>query len=204
MPHRRRLIAAAATGAALLLLAGCTPDSGPEPTPSATRATRSATPAQSSATPTPSPTATSPTRPAAMGTNDEAGAVAAAEYFLSDLYDYMYVSGDTTEWAALAADDCSFCNSVLSDVESMKTANHSDTGSAVEVTASRGAAINRGESYSVWVTAAQSPSQRRDAHGAVVTEDAGGTYDLFLAVWWIDGWVIRGVDVLATHGEPSP
>lgn len=139
-----------------------------------------------------------------METNDEAGAVAAAQYFLSDLYDYMYRSGDTTEWAALAADDCSFCNSVLSDVESMTTAGQVDTGSVVEVIGSRGAAISEGESYSVWVTASQGRSERRDANGTLVSEDAGGTYDLFLAVWWLDGWVVRGVDVLSPGGDPSP
>src|SRR5215217_5061338 len=97
----------------LALLAGCTstearpgpsdePSSvvrtlqptSPTPTPSATRTT--------TATATP---ASAPAPPPELSRTDEAGAAAAATYFVS-LYSYMMQTGKTDEWAGMSAEPC--------------------------------------------------------------------------------------------------
>ena len=94
-----------------VLLAGCT-GGAPEPGPSPTSAVES---------PEPSPTATSeiveaPVRPVEMERSDEAGAVAAATYFLS-LFDYVMQTGDLTEWDSVSAQSCGFCVNVHDDAQ---------------------------------------------------------------------------------------
>ncbi|WP_250444832.1 DUF6318 family protein [Actinotalea sp. C106] len=105
---RRRVLRAAGTMLALTLVVGCTPDE-PEPTtpPATTAPTAAPTPS-----PEPSePVAVAPTRPAAMDRADEAGAVAAAKYFL-ELFAYVLSTGDTTEWDAVTIESCSLCTNV--------------------------------------------------------------------------------------------
>ena len=51
-----------------------------------------------------------PTKSSNMDNNDADGAVNSAYYFI-ELYRYAYVTGDTTEFAAMSEDDCIFCNS---------------------------------------------------------------------------------------------
>ncbi len=59
-----------------------------------------------------------PERPAAMDNADEAGAVAAAEYFLR-LTVYASATGDTTELEAMSGEGCKFCQSYISSVEKL-------------------------------------------------------------------------------------
>src|SRR5699024_1566611 len=94
---------------------------------SAEPAPASSTPSSAAPTPEqPSETATTvphPQRPEAMERDDVEGAIAAAEYFLS-LYEYVYASGDLTEWRKMSQDSCIFCE----DVETEVVEIHDDGG----------------------------------------------------------------------------
>jgi hypothetical protein len=50
-----------------------------------------------------------------MDTGDEAGAAAAATYFMQ-LFAYVLHTGDVGEWDAVTATDCGFCAKVRADV----------------------------------------------------------------------------------------
>ena len=62
-----------------------------------------------------------PERPAEADQHDMAGAVAAAEYFIT-LYPYVYATGDLTDFRAMSAATCKFCESVIANTTSMHTA----------------------------------------------------------------------------------
>ena len=62
-----------------------------------------------------------PERPAEADQHDMAGAVAAAEYFIT-LYPYVYATGDLTDFRAMSAATCKFCNTVITNTTSMHTA----------------------------------------------------------------------------------
>ena len=62
-----------------------------------------------------------PQRPAEADQHDMAGAVAAAEYFIT-LYPYVYATGDLTDFRAMSAATCKFCNTVITKVTDMHTA----------------------------------------------------------------------------------
>lgn len=105
--HRRTIVAVAGL-AALLTVGGCTgsPDAAPAPTAAAPSATSSAAP-----TGAPSEAPVPPEKPAAMANDDEAGARAAADYFLA-LYGYTYQSDDFTLLEDFCHDDSTFCAGV--------------------------------------------------------------------------------------------
>ena len=53
-----------------------------------------------------------PTKSSNMDNNDADGAVNSAYYFM-ELYRYVFVTGDTTEFAAMSEDDCMFCQDTI-------------------------------------------------------------------------------------------
>ena len=55
-----------------------------------------------------------PVRPDQMNEETAEGAVASVYYFL-DLYRYAFVTGNTTELAAMSEDQCQFCQSTIND-----------------------------------------------------------------------------------------
>ena len=57
-----------------------------------------------------------PERPEQMSENTTEGAATAAVYFI-DLYQYAFVTGDTTDFAAMSEQRCVFCNNVVSNVK---------------------------------------------------------------------------------------
>lgn len=180
---RRRTLAAPAL---LLTFAttviGCTDGSNPTPTTTVTPSI-AATP---SPTPGPTPTVPSPpARPAAMATNDEAGAVAAAQYFVVDLYNYAYATLDLTDWTTLSDPACDFCNSVKSDVEAQSTPTTFDAN-ATQVESATGTTITEGSRYSATVVVEQ-PQE-----GA---SEASSRYEFYFAIAWADGWRMLAVDV---------
>ena len=181
-------------------LAGCTGDNTATPTTTPTVSP------STSPTPTLSPTPEAPqppVRPEAMATNDEAGAVAAAQYFMGDLYWYMYATGDSAEWEVLADDGCIFCSNVLSDVGAMVAAGSTDIGQAPRFETSYGTTISERERFTATVTANQPASQRVTADGTVIDESAGGRYELHFAIRWQGtGWSILAVDATRLD-EPS-
>ena len=59
-----------------------------------------------------------------MSRDDETGAIAAATYFLRDLYAYTERTQDTARWVAMSHPDCVFCKSVLDDIAEQRSASH--------------------------------------------------------------------------------
>ena len=131
----RRLAAAAVVG----VLAACTPAA---PSPGPTTASPSASlsgsptptpsdePTEPSAEPTPSdsPTDDDPNdrselleQPPEMANDDEAGAIAAAKYYMG-LYEYVFLTGDLEMWEQMALPECEFCAVVVEHVTDMHDA----------------------------------------------------------------------------------
>ncbi len=138
----RSRAALAGCAIALALLAGCSAPAEPEatvtspvaPVPStATGAAESTAAATAAATashtaggpPTASvsPTGASipvPPPPADMARDDEAGAIAAAVYFMTELYPYLLNTQDSEPWLAMSEESCSFCSSIAEYVAAMR------------------------------------------------------------------------------------
>ena len=64
-----------------------------------------------------------PAKPLHMDEESARGATGSVQYFL-ELYRYAYMTGDTTELAAMSEDGCVFCNSVVDRVNQL----HKDGG----------------------------------------------------------------------------
>lgn len=121
----KRSITGVMLGAVLVMgsLTGCGGDDA-KPTPSPTKSVPvlSASPSPSvGQRPTGPIDVDPPERPVAMDNADEAGAVAAAEYFLR-LTVYASVTGDTTQLEAISGENCKSCQSFISTV----TKRHAD------------------------------------------------------------------------------
>lgn len=129
-----------------------------------------------------------------MSTNDQAGAVAAAQYFMGDLYWYMYTTGDSTSWEALADDGCLFCVNVLSDVSDMTAVGSTDVGPAPTFESASGTTITEGERFTATLVATQPASQRVRHDGTVIDESSPGRYELHFAIRWDGDWQILAVD----------
>nr|WP_226926591.1 DUF6318 family protein [Jonesia denitrificans] len=121
---RQKRIPATLTSIALfatLGLTACTTNTDPTPPPPSTTTTPDTTPEpqpEPTETPTSDPTAPSgpPEKPAAMANNDEEGALAAAEYFL-DASAYALLMGDERLMKEFAAAHCTFCDTLLNEIE---------------------------------------------------------------------------------------
>ena len=122
----KRSIAGAALVAVLVTggLSGCG-GNGTDPTPRPTTSVKELGASESpSGTPTPGQQPTRPIddnppeRPAAMDNADEAGAVAAAEYYLR-LTVYAAATGDTAELEAMSGEGCEFCENYISSVKEL-------------------------------------------------------------------------------------
>lgn len=192
--HRRWRVAAAVSTCVLVgaLASGCTGEAEADPTvrPSTeTTQTRAVTP---SAMPTNG--STPPARPDAMSSPSAQGAAAAASYFFG-LYPHVYGTGDLSEWAALSAPGCSFCEGISADVQEMVAANEVEVSGAVEIAEAKGTEIRAGEWYSAHLVVVQGPSERRAADGTVLSSGAGGTFDVVVALSWIGAWRVDQVDV---------
>ena len=112
------------------LVAGCT-GSDPDPEPTPTAAVESPSP---SASPSPEVTAdalTPPVRPPEMDQDDEAGAAAAARYFL-ELHMYVMATGDLSEWDMVTWDQCESCAAIRSEVNRVYSAGGHFAPSEIE------------------------------------------------------------------------
>ena len=134
-----------------------------------------------------------------MATNDQAGAVAAAEFFAVDLYSYVFASGDLSTWRSMSDPDCSFCNGVITDVEEMQAESRSDNGAPITVESAVGTTITDGARYTSTLIVEQGASAVHDDAGVIVSESEGGRYELHFAIAWQDGWRMLAVDVTALN-----
>lgn len=120
---RTRLTAGATTLAVTLILSACAADGEPAAQPSSAAPSPSPT-----ASPSPSiPTVPKPERPATMDDDGQAGAEAAALYFLS-LEPYMQSSGDTSDWESMSHSVCEFCANRLEQAKEIAANGDTFTG----------------------------------------------------------------------------
>ncbi|WP_182112669.1 DUF6318 family protein [Actinotalea sp. JY-7876] len=175
-------------------LAGCTRDSV-EPTPVPTVSSNPTATATPTPTPTTPPEAIAPERPAAMDEVSVAGAEAAAEYFLQ-LYPYVYATGDLSKWNDLSDPECVFCQSVVRNVQEQVAANHTSSGSAIDVLEVLAWEINVGR-YGATITANEGPSKEFDEGGEVVSERTESQKHLITYALRHDGagWRVLELDV---------
>lgn len=129
-----------------------------------------------------------------MATNDQNGAVAAAEFFATDLYSYVFASWDLSTWRSMSDPDCAFCNGVIANVEEMQAAGHTDDGPPAKVESAVGTTIAAGTRYTATLIVQQEASTIRDRDGVVTGESEAGRYELHYAIAWQDGWRILALD----------
>jgi hypothetical protein len=178
-------------GLVVALVTGCSA-TGPEPNPSPTPAVESSEP---SATPTPD-ASPAPVRPPEMDSADEAGAVAAAGYFL-ELFSYALRSGDLAEWNRVSADGCAFCASVGDDVKAVYGSGGSYTGGALTV--DRVELVNFDENlggYAIGIEYAMGTGEELDGSGAGIRDIAAERhYGIVDVLYAPGGWLLVGFSI---------
>ena len=154
-----------------------------------------------SATPSASPSAAieKPDRPAAIDENTQAGAEAAAVYFL-ELDSYMQATGDTTEWEAMSHETCDFCAARLEQAREITEAG--DTFSGGETRASVRKTYSQDPVTGIWPIDVRVDTQTSTitaSGGETVFESHASTTEARVEVAQKDGtWVvITGAEVPA-------
>ncbi|MGY4643183.1 hypothetical protein ACVW07_001016 [Cellulomonas sp. URHB0016] len=128
------------------------------------------------------------------------GAVAAAKYYL-ELYDFVFASGNLDLWRAMSADDCKFCNGVITDIEDMVALRHTSPSTSMQVTRANATEVLPQESYGVDLDVIQGAWTEIDVTGTVVDSGEPSSAQMYFALGWTeDGWLVRQVDV---HDLPA-
>jgi hypothetical protein len=142
-----------------------------------------------------------PTPPPEMSRGDETGAVAAATYFVTEIYPYTYVSQDTAPLMAVSHEKCIFCASVLAAVAEERAAGRSTRPGAMTLNAVTAELINAIE-FQVTIDMSQTVDTVWSSTGDLLGSD--GPHQTTLAVfviWDNHRWVLRGVDALRVDGK---
>ena len=132
-----------------------------------------------------------PTKSSNMDNNDADGAVNSAYYFI-ELYEYTFVTGDTTEFAAMSGEECIFCNSVITDA----TKIHSDGGWAdpwdiTMTTADYYPPPEWGEYSKIEATIEEGVSVTHDGDGTTHQSDDPPDAMLTMLMQYVDGrWIV--------------
>lgn len=99
------------------VLAGCTAQAEePAPPPATTSAAEPSVEPTTEAEPEPEPEPTGLVRPEEMDRNDDAGAIAAAEYYAQLCFETLRTS-DTTEWESVSGESCEFCSGITEEAQ---------------------------------------------------------------------------------------
>ena len=184
----------------LAVVAGCGDGSSAAPSPSAVVTGAPSTPAPVS-TDEPEPVATDrageplvpPVRPAAMDNDDEAGARAAAEYFI-ELYGYATQSQDLSMFASICDPASVFCSSVIDAVNSDIAAGNRTDGGASLLNVYRVDPPATDAFFTVWGRVARDPFQVVGRDGSTLYESDGDeALDFAVGAEYIpnEGWLIR-------------
>jgi hypothetical protein len=137
-----------------------------------------------------------PTPPPEMSSADEAGAIAAATYFLTDLYSYTITSHDTSNWLEMSHPLCIYCKSITSAVEAERAEGSATTPGAISVVAVHHELLSAA-SAGVKLDVRVGPAVKRSATGQLLGEAAQGSATMAAVLVWQSGrWLVRGVDVL--------
>ena len=204
----KKSIVGAALGAVLIAvgLSGCG-EGNTKPTPSPTASVKELNASESpSETPTPEQKPTPPVdvdppeRPAAMDNANEAGAVAAAEYYLR-LTVYAAATGDTSELETMSDEGCKFCDNYISSVNEL----HGDGGwAAVSVVETSDMQVwtleDQANTYQVELWAERGPYDYFSGSGEVVLHDRESTGIAFV-ISTEDGWKLRAVETFKIDSE---
>ena len=129
-----------------------------------------------------------------MSRDDETGAVAAATYFL-DLYTYTESTQDTGPWKAMSHADCSFCNSVLDEVETRRAAGQVVYPAKMNAHSAEPTMLNP-LMYSIAIDLSTGPDQVLRADGTVV--DPGKLEHgvmTTIVTYRYSSWVVREVNL---------
>lgn len=172
--RRRRGVAfALAVG---LGVGGCSPQAEPLP-PVVEEPGPTASPSPSEPTPAPEPTVepvTEPVPPPAMEQADEAGALAAAEYFMK-LSEYAFLTGDLNTWNEISTTDCGYCRNLRERVDRVWGGGGRIEGAALRIDEPRLEATDEELGiFAVAIDYSSDPAQELDATGAVTNELPGG------------------------------
>ena len=138
-----------------------------------------------------------PAKPSQMNEESAEGAAASVSYFL-DLYRYAYMTGNTTEFAAMSEDSCKFCQSAIDNATNLHKAGGWNDKWEQEVTNIR--YYDKLEGYDYNRVEATVSRQMIASHpgGGAATETSSPTENetLDFAVRYINGrWLIGGVRV---------
>ena len=138
-----------------------------------------------------------PAKPSQMNEETPEGAAASVRYFL-ELYRYAYVTGNTTELAAMSEDQCKFCQSAIDNATSLHKAGGWNDKWEQEVTNVR--YYDKLEGYNYNRVEATVSRQMIASHpgGGAATETSSPTENetLDFAVRYVNGcWLIGGVRV---------
>lgn len=134
-----------------------------------------------------------------MARDDETGAVAAATYFLTELYPYTVTSQDTTGWLAMSHALCVYCSSVAESVNAEASRGEHTTPGAITIarqTVEEASPLEFGVKLEILTGADTHWSQG----GRVGNPLPPHRVSLgIVVVWHVDRWVIRGVDVFSSE-----
>ena len=126
--HRVRLAAVTL----IVALAGCAAKAEePVPPPPVTTAEPTVAPT-TEPEPEPSPSPSGLVRPEAMAQGDDAGAIAAAEYYTLLGFESLRTS-DTTEWEAVSGESCEYCSWLVDDVRTAAEVGATFSGGDIEL-----------------------------------------------------------------------
>ncbi len=138
-----------------------------------------------------------PAKPSQMNEESPEGAASSVRYFL-DLYRYAYVTGNTTELAAMSEDQCKFCHSAIDNATNLHKAGGWNDKWEQEITNIR--YYDKLEGYNYNRVEATVSRQMIASHpgGGATTETSSPTENetLDFAVRYVNGrWLIGGVRV---------
>ncbi|MBN9373956.1 MAG: hypothetical protein J0I40_00905 [Cellulomonas sp.] len=169
-----------------------------EPAPIPTTPSGSVSPSPSDV-PTPTPTwppqVALPTPPPEMSRADEAGAIAAASYYMTDLYVYTEMSQDTTRWRAMSHRDCVFCASILKDIAALQSEGQFTIVAPIRVSRISAQALSPAV-FSVTIDMTTGPDEDFTKGGGSLgrtTEDSGTA--TVIVIRQGTEWITRGVDL---------
>ncbi|WP_125898905.1 DUF6318 family protein [Actinomyces gaoshouyii] len=134
-----------------------------------------------------------PVKPTEATENTQQGAVYSAVHFLA-LYRYAFITGDTTDLAAMSEDRCTFCASVINAITDLHSKGGWINPWTQKITNIEYITPGTGKEYCgvrAVVTSTESTSIKED--GKVATESAGENTILFALRYYDNSWHIGEV-----------
>ncbi len=142
----------------------------------------------------------SPTPPPDMARDDEAGAIAAAVYFLTELYPYSVTTQNAAPLASMSHPECQFCTSVETAIAAEKSAGQVTHPGASTVLGAAALPVNP-LTYDVTLTIDQAADVLWSADGTRISSNSSRSVEFaVIVIWHGDSWMLRGVDALSIDG----